>query len=253
MWTVFDPQTDGVSEILNKQIMRYIQTFTTHHHDLWDTMYPLAESACNTATDSSTDCSPFNLDLGYSPSIWLELVGGQRQHDELHTPEGTTFVEQLKASWLNAQDCLRDEHDSQIVYGMMSRSPWTLEVGDFLTLSAKDLPMIYTNQGPSWQKLQHPEAGPYKIVRFWGPNAVKLKLPADRTIHDTASIHRLTKYTTDWVQEQPPPPHIQTVCNSYRMIQPPYVVEVIRLHKQVTGIKGGCLQITNWMPRPRQW
>jgi len=47
MSTVFHPQTDGLSEILNNQVMRYVHAFTTHHQDQSDTMLPLAEYACN--------------------------------------------------------------------------------------------------------------------------------------------------------------------------------------------------------------
>jgi hypothetical protein len=62
MSMVFHPQTDGLSEISNKQVTRYLQAFTTHHQDQWDTMLPPAEYAYNTSMHSCTDRSPFELD-----------------------------------------------------------------------------------------------------------------------------------------------------------------------------------------------
>jgi hypothetical protein len=69
MSTAFHPQTDGLSEISNKQVTQYLQAFATHHQDQWDTMLPQAEYAYNTSTHTSTDQSPFELDVGYTPSI----------------------------------------------------------------------------------------------------------------------------------------------------------------------------------------
>jgi transposase InsO family protein len=62
MSMVFHPQTDGLSEISNKQVTRYLQAFTTHHQDQRDTMLPPAEYAYNTSMHSCTDRSPFELD-----------------------------------------------------------------------------------------------------------------------------------------------------------------------------------------------
>jgi hypothetical protein len=104
MSTAFHPQTDGLSEISNKQVTRYLQAFTTHHHDQWDTMLTLAEYAYNTSTYSSTDRSPFELGLVYTPSIPLDFVAGQQQHDEMRSLEGAVFVERLQGSLQATQD-----------------------------------------------------------------------------------------------------------------------------------------------------
>jgi hypothetical protein len=53
MSTVFHLQTDGLSEIANKQVTWYLQAFATHHQDQWDTMLPLVECAYNTSMHSS--------------------------------------------------------------------------------------------------------------------------------------------------------------------------------------------------------
>jgi len=114
MSMAFHPQTDGLSEISNMQVTRYLQAFTTHHQDQWDTMLPLAEYAYNTSTHSSTDRSPFELNLVYTPSIPLDFMAGQWQHDEMRSLEGAVFVERLQASLQDGQYRLREAQDSQM-------------------------------------------------------------------------------------------------------------------------------------------
>jgi hypothetical protein len=113
MSTVFLPPTDRLSEILNKQITQYLQAFATHHQDQWDTMFPLVEYTYNTSTHSSTDRSPFELDLGYTPSIPLHIISGRREHDNMWRVDGAAFVELLPAPLLDTQDCLCDAQDNQ--------------------------------------------------------------------------------------------------------------------------------------------
>jgi hypothetical protein len=64
-------------------------------------------------------------------------------------------------------------------------------------LSTKNLTITYTNLDPSRRNLQLPWAGPFKIIKFRGRNAVELELPADMTIHDPVNIGRRKKYTAD--------------------------------------------------------
>jgi hypothetical protein len=120
--------------------------------------------------------------------------------------EWAVFVERLQASLQDARDHLREVHDGQRAEANRGRRPCTVEVGDFVMLSTKDLPITYANQDPSRRKLQHPWAGSYKIIKFRGPNAVELELPADMTIHDTENVSRIKKYTADQAPEKPPPP-----------------------------------------------
>jgi hypothetical protein len=155
MSTALHPQTDGLSEISNKQVTQYLHTFTTQHQGQWDTMLPLAEFADNMSTHSSTDRSPFELDPGYTPSIPLDFVAGQRQHDEMWSLEGAVFVERFQASLEDAQNRLRKAQDSQMAEENRSRRPCAIQVGDLVMLSTKDLPIIYANQDPSRWKLQH--------------------------------------------------------------------------------------------------
>jgi hypothetical protein len=105
-------------------------------------------------------------------------------------------------------------------------------------LSTENLPITYTNLDPSRRNLQHPGAGPYKIIKFRQRNAVELELPADMTIHDPVHVGRRKKYTADRERQKPPPPPVWTVREKDDTIQRMYVVEALISHKRVPGIKG---------------
>ena len=116
---------------------------------------------------------------------------------------------------LDATDCLQEDQDSQTAEPYKSWRPCTLEVGNLVMLSTKDLPITYVNQDPVCWKLQYLWARPYKVIEFWGPHAVELQLLADMTIYDTINISRLKKYTADPASERPPPPpSILTIRNN---------------------------------------
>jgi len=85
---------------------------------------------------------------------------GQWQHDEMRSLEGAVFIEQLQASLDDAQDRFREAQDSLTAEANRSGRPSTLEVGDFVMLSTKDLPITYANQDPSRCMLQQLWAGP---------------------------------------------------------------------------------------------
>jgi len=76
-------QTDRLWEISNELFTWYLQAFTHYHRDKWDTMVPIAQYAYNAFTHLSTNCSPFELYLGFTPYIPLDFIMGQRQHAEM--------------------------------------------------------------------------------------------------------------------------------------------------------------------------
>lgn len=119
------------------------------------------------------------------------------QHDKIRSLEGEVFVEQLQGWLLDTQNLLREAQDSHTREASRSLRPCTLDVGDLMMLSTKDLPITYANKDPSERKLQHPWAGLFKIIKYCRPNAVELELPADMMLHDTETISRLRKFTAD--------------------------------------------------------
>jgi len=226
----FHPQSDGLLEIPNMHVTHYLHAFATHHQDKWDTILPLAEWVYSRSTHSATDRSSFELHWELTPSIPAGLVAGKLQPDKLYSMNGAAFVEQLQASLLDTQNRLWAAQDGQRAEVNWSRRPCTLEVGDLVFSSTRVLLIIYTNYSPSWQKLQHLSAGPYKTITFFGPSTVELELTEDMNIRHALNVSRLKKFTTDWAWQKPPPPPIRTVWDTDGTIQHSYFVEAITLH-----------------------
>lgn len=237
--TWFHPQTDGPSEILYKLVTHYPWAFTNYHQDQLDTMLPPAEYVNIKSMHSSTNQSPFRLDPGYTPWIPLNCLAGQRQHENMQSPEGVSFSEQMQGMLLDAQDCLHEAHESQTVESNNSGRPCTLHVVDFAMQSTEDLLSTSENQDPSQRTLQHLWAWSYLNIQVCRWTAVELELPTDITTSHTVSITSLQKYCVNWAEEMPPPPHIQTVRHKDGTIHHSCVIKVIALHQCMPDINGG--------------
>jgi len=68
--------------------------------------------------------------------------------------DGEVFIEPLQASLIDAQNCLYEGHHTLITESKRSQRPCTLDVGDFVVVSTKNMPRTNANQDPSRQKLQ---------------------------------------------------------------------------------------------------
>jgi hypothetical protein len=57
--TAHHPQTDGQSEIMVKQLKRYLRSYLQEHRDEWDQHLTAAEIAINNSVQASTGYTPF--------------------------------------------------------------------------------------------------------------------------------------------------------------------------------------------------
>ena len=93
------PQTDGQSERTNQQMEQYLRTVTSKDQKDWSRWIPLAQYVKNSWVNSTTKKTPYELILGYTPTI--------------HQPNRTTVLpklanqmEQLKKHREEAQEAI---------------------------------------------------------------------------------------------------------------------------------------------------
>jgi transposase InsO family protein len=67
--TAYHPQSDGQTECVNQELEQYIRVFVNEHQDDWDTLLPLAEFVYNNHTHSTTQHTPFFVNLGRHPCM----------------------------------------------------------------------------------------------------------------------------------------------------------------------------------------
>ena len=65
--TVNHPQTDGLTERVNRRVEDELRAFVNHKQDNWDMLLPLCEFSINSATQSSTGNTSFFLNYGLNP------------------------------------------------------------------------------------------------------------------------------------------------------------------------------------------
>ena len=67
--TVFHPQTDGLSEQKNQWIEQYLHTIIASHPEDWSYWVSIASAVHNNRINSTTNLSPNEILLGYSPCL----------------------------------------------------------------------------------------------------------------------------------------------------------------------------------------
>jgi hypothetical protein len=261
--TAFHPQTDGLAEINNKTITKYLKAFTTHCPEDWDEMLPLAEFAYNSSTHRSTKMTPFRLDLGWDPAIPLDTLaaaalppGQSGRKPSASTLRGREFSDRLERLLGAAHDALLDAQDRQTVEANRHRQPVDkrIKVGAKVFLDAKDLPITYANVRPNRRKLIYRYLGPYEIVRMVNPNAVELDFPNDMKIHDVVNVSRLKVDRTDSLSERiyvTPPPPVRTSRTGTT-----HIIEAIVGHRPDEDKRAGWkyhVKWEGWDPKDNTW
>lgn len=72
--TTSDPQRDGKTEMVNKIVIHLLHGYCSKHPKLWDEHLHYIQHGCNQVEHSSTQTSPFEACLGYSPKSPLDFI-----------------------------------------------------------------------------------------------------------------------------------------------------------------------------------
>lgn len=81
MSTVFHPQTDGQSEIMNKTIAMYLRCITGDRPRAWLEWLPWVEYCYNTSYHSTLQTTPFEVVYGRPPPALLPYTAGSARTD----------------------------------------------------------------------------------------------------------------------------------------------------------------------------
>lgn len=180
--TAYHPQTDGQTERVNQELEQFIRLFVSERQDDWDELLPVGEFSYNNHIHSSTQQTPFMVDIGRNPRMGFE----PNIHSSLESVN--KFVERLKAGWSEAQAALTKAKDDYARYYNQRHTPApTFQPGDRVWLDSSDI----TTTRPS-KKLSHHWWGPYTVVKEVGKGAYKLKLPPSmKRLHPVFPVVKL--------------------------------------------------------------
>lgn len=82
--TAYHPQTNGLTERLNKTITDMMAMYVDVEHRTWDEVLPFVTFAYNTAVQETTGFSPFQLVHGRQVTTMLDAMLPLLPHDDIH-------------------------------------------------------------------------------------------------------------------------------------------------------------------------
>jgi hypothetical protein len=185
--TAHHPQTDGQSEIMVKQVKRYLRSFLQDHRDEWDQHLTAAEIAINNSVQASTGFTPFFLESGRHPHLPLNTA--MRDAGLCNTPAAAKTIEQLHEDIEKAKQHLRKAQQSQKEFADRRRTDVTYQVGDRVFLR---LPQSDRRQSSIINKY----VGPLDVIGVPSAVTVQLALPDNvhHSTHDVFHVDRVKRY-----------------------------------------------------------
>lgn len=158
MSTSFHPQTDGVTERMNRVVNSILRAVIKPDQSDWYTKLPMVEFAINSSVNKSTGFTPFELNYGYIPTLrgLLDRVPTSFKPGVRH------YAEKAQSHLLTAHDAIIAARVSQTYQANKHRRKEpTYQVGDRVWLSTEYLAMPKGRV----RKLMPKFIGPFNITR----------------------------------------------------------------------------------------
>ena len=173
--TAFHPQTNGLSEQKNQWIEQYLCTIITSHPEDWSYWVSIASAVHNNQINSTTNLSPNEILLGYSPCLAPSEV--IRTDNEVAEKQ----VKQMIEAW--------DQAIKFINRKAGEAPPSQFAVGDQVWLEGSHLRLPH-----QLTKLAPKRYRPFTIMKQINPVTYQLTLPATWQIHPMFHASLLSPY-----------------------------------------------------------
>lgn len=190
------PETNGSLERQNEVIASVMRAVCNDNKDDWAKKLPGIQLAMNSATNASTDCTPFKAVFGYEPrTSYIAAVpdadipiADMAQHMNMIHESTVAAIEAAKADYTHRVNQHR-------------REPSAFKVGDEAYLAGDAV----SQDGAA--KLQETWLGPYKIIEVLSDLNYKLELPDMlNRVHPVFHISKLKEYKSgSWPQREQVP------------------------------------------------
>lgn len=223
--TAFHPQTDGQSERAFRTLEEMLRCFVNYTQKDWTTHLPGLEFAYNNHINDTTKQTPFFLEYGQHPfSISDILYSDHSASDNIATEK---FIEELQHANDLAKIAIQEANERNAETVNKHRRDLTLEVGDPVMLSTKNLPL----KTGRTKKLAPKFLGPFTILeKLAEGHAYRLDLPEQfKNIHPTFHISLLKPYHVDPLHRSRP------TKSPYDTIKNPKPLEKILAHRLKNG------------------
>jgi Integrase zinc binding domain/Chromo (CHRromatin Organisation MOdifier) domain len=185
MSTARHPQSDGQSEREIKTLIIALRAYCNEHQDDWDDYLDMLELGFNSAVQSSTQTSPYELLYGMKPRLPIDVALSTLAP---RNPAAIDRATRMRESLKFARDHLLTAQANQSRNA--SRRPAAFAVGDSVLLKTDGLTLRGFNN-----KLCSRYVGPFVITAVVNANAYTLALPPQlEALHSTFNIDKLKSY-----------------------------------------------------------
>lgn len=186
--TTAHPQANGLTERVNRNLVKILIAYMQQYSAEWDDMLPYAQFAINTSHHPTLQETPFYIVHGRDPRLpldnWLHLV-----HD-IQPTNLKTFVSQhvdrLREAWDLAHQSLQQAAIDNVANS--NKKPTEFQVGDKVWCYLPEIVSDRTN------KLLTRWFGPFTIIDKTGPVNYKVHTNRTKRISQTFHVERLKPY-----------------------------------------------------------
>ena len=185
MSTARHPQSDGQSEREIKTLTIALRAYCNDHQDDWDDYLDMIELGFNSAVQSSTGSSPYQLLYGMTPRLPIDVALSSLAP---RNPAAIDRVTRMRDAMTVARRHLLDAQQRQSRNA--SRRSAAHAVGDRVLLSTEGLTLRGFDN-----KLTSRYVGPFVVTAVVNANAYTLALPPQlQALHSTFNIDKLKRY-----------------------------------------------------------
>ena len=178
----YHPQTDGQSERTNQFVETYLRFYCEEKQDDWHLWLPFAEFAHNQWPNATTKKAPFEMIMGFVPSLDWNLSATQVPAVEDHMGKIDENQQEAFRNILRAQDVLQMRKQGNAWF-----KPY--KEGDQVWIEGTNLKTLYPTAklGPKWY-------GPFKILKHLLDAVYRVEIPQQWKIHNVFHANLITPY-----------------------------------------------------------
>ncbi|UYV65991.1 K02A2.6-like, partial [Cordylochernes scorpioides] len=197
--TAYHPQTNGLTERLNKTLTDMLSMYVDAEQKNWDEVLPFVTFAYNTAKQETTGFSPFFLVHGREAETTLDSLLPYHDNDDVGDYVQHLITTAEEARHLAQLHLYRGQEKNRKYYDRKHR-PVDYNVGDLVWL------FIPVRKVGLSEKLIKKYFGPYRITRKLSPVNYEIEaisdFPRRRKTRDTVHVLRMKPYLDPLLQEE---------------------------------------------------
>ena len=249
MSTAHHPQTDGMTERVNRIVEDTLRSFVNHRQNNWDELLRLCEFAINDSYQASVGDTPFFLNHGQHPITPSALVSSGVAQNSSSDVTQCAWLDVRKEALRLARDAMVAAQARQAIYADRGRGEGDLKVGEPV-LVHKDFLLTDEARAQPSDKLRHRWFGPFKILQHVAPNAYRLELPTGCRSHPVFNVTALKRYHANTITDrnQPPPPPVTDAVGHTRFIVDEILADRYRGRRRQYLVKWAGYPEPTWEP-----